>query len=54
VEKYCIAGQDTFDNMAHAHCIPKVTNPHLEYVIRIALLRYQCLHERALMSRVCV
>jgi hypothetical protein len=49
VEKFCIAGQATDDNMVHAHCmlgIPKATNTQSEYVRRIAFPRQQWLHER--------
>jgi len=54
VEKYCTAGQATDDNMAHAHCIPKATDTHLEYVILIPFPRQQYFHERALMLRLCL
>jgi len=44
MEKYCWAGQST----AHIAClIPKATNTFSEYVIVIAFLLQQCLHERA-------
>jgi hypothetical protein len=38
VEKFCRAGQDPNDNIAHAHCM--LDNPKSKYI-----------HERALMSR---
>jgi len=46
VEKYCRVGKDTFDNMAHEHCMLDIEN-----VILIAFLRKQWLRERAWMLR---
>jgi len=61
-KKYRRAGQATYDNMAHAHCmldnmtiwrmriacwITKATNTHSEYVILIAFPVQQRMHERA-------
>jgi hypothetical protein len=46
VEKYYRAGQATDDNMAHAHCMPKATTAHLEYVMLIAFPLQQWLRER--------
>jgi len=41
MEKYCRTGQDTDDNMTHAHCMlePRATDTRLEYVIFIAFQR---------------
>jgi hypothetical protein len=51
VENYYRAGQTTDDNttrrMRFACWIPKATNTHSEYIIRIALSLQQWLHERA-------
>jgi hypothetical protein len=53
VEKYCRAGQATDGNiirrMRIACWIPKATNAHSEYEIRIAFQQQQWLHERASM-----
>jgi hypothetical protein len=47
VEKYGSAGEATADSMAQriACWIPKATNSHSEYVILIAFLLQQWLHE---------
>ena len=39
MEKYCRAGQATYDNMEHAHCmlVPKATYTHSEYVTHLLL-----------------
>jgi hypothetical protein len=44
--KYCTAGQDTDDYMAHAHCMMDI-NIHPQKVILIAFPLQQWLHERA-------
>jgi hypothetical protein len=51
VEKHCAAGrpQMTLWFMRNACWIPKATNTHSEYVLRIDFLRQQWLPERALM-----
>jgi hypothetical protein len=52
VDKYCTAGQSTYDNMAHVRTacwIPKATETHSEYVILTAFPLRQRLHERASM-----
>jgi hypothetical protein len=48
VEKYRRAGQYTDGNVAHGHCIPKVTNSHSEYVV---LFAFPLQHESASMIR---
>ena len=45
VEKYCIAGQATNDNMDIAFWITKATDRHAEYVILIAYPLQEWLHE---------
>ena len=54
-EKYCGAGQATDDNKMRRiriPCwIPKTTNTHSQYVILIAFLLQQWLHERASVLR---
>jgi hypothetical protein len=50
VEKYCRAGQDTDDIMAHTHFMLDAEGykfTHLEYVILIASPQQQWLHGRA-------
>jgi len=53
VEKYSRAGQATDNNTVHAQCMlmPKATNTHSQYVILMAILLQQWLHERASMLR---
>jgi len=55
MEKYRTARQATVDNIIRSlrteYWKPKVTNKHSEYVILIALLRQQWLHECASMLR---
>ena len=55
VEKYCTAGQDTYDNkkrrMRITCCITKATNTHSQYVIIIAFPLQQWLHERTSILR---
>jgi hypothetical protein len=55
VEKYDTARQATDDNiirrMRFACWVTKATNTHSEYVILIAFLRQQWLHERASVLR---
>ena len=52
--KYCKAGQDTDDNMAHAHCIPDTQgykHTHSKYVTLIAFPLQQWLHKGASLLR---
>jgi len=54
VEKYCRVGQGTDYIMAHAHCMPDTYGYnyiHSQYVILIAFLLRQWLHERASVLR---
>jgi len=53
VEKYCRAGQVTYDNITQAHCSwkPQATNVHSECVMLIAFLLQQWLQVRASMLR---
>jgi hypothetical protein len=44
VHKYCRVGQATNDNMVRAHCMLD-KNTHSEYVILMALLLHQWLHD---------
>ena len=48
VDKYCRVGQATNGNMLRAHCMLD-TNTHSEYVILMALLLHQWLHDGASM-----
>jgi len=43
MEKYCRAGQETDDDMTHAHCTleSKATETHLEYIIFIGFPQQQ-------------
>ena len=51
--KHCTAGQATYDNMAHAHCMlnTEATNTHSKHVTLIAFPLQQWYHENASMLR---
>ena len=51
VEKYSRAGKATGDNMRVSRRVPKAANTHLEYVIVIAFLLQQWLHESTTVLR---